>query len=234
MRCFVLSVLIGIAFHPVIACAEGLFEYEKIDFFRNIKIQYKSESLENKQSSEVIEDEWAEPIISSSGRISIYLPPKEVRSFLESPDSKSAKAYLEWNSRRIKKFLAAQEALRKETEEMKIMEEAKNQGSFSGDNKQRDNYLFYFMRKGCSYCAKQTPIIENIYLTYPEIKIEVFAKGYSDQELSRFRFPVMQDNGMSRLLKLTSYPAIAIFNKKKERFLLTGFTEKDNILRLFE
>ena len=90
------------------------------------------------------------------------------------------------------------------------------------------------MRKGCSYCAKQTPIIENIYLTYPEIKIEVFAKGYSDQELSRFRFPVMQDNGMSRLLKLTSYPAIAIFNKKKERFLLTGFTEKDKILRLFE
>ncbi len=234
MRCFVLSVLIGIAFHPAIACAEGLFEYEKIDFFRNIKIQYKSESLENKQSSEVIEDEWAEPIISSSGRISIYLPPKEVRSFLENPDSKSAKAYLEWNSRRIKKFLAAQEALRKETEEMKIMEEAKNQGSFSGGNKQRDNYLFYFMRKGCSYCAKQTPIIENIYLTYPEIKIEVFAKGYSDQELSRFRFPVMQDNGMSRLLKLTSYPAIAIFNKKKERFLLTGFIEKDNILRLFE
>jgi hypothetical protein len=39
---------------------------------------------------------------------------------------------------------------------------------------------------------------------------------------------------MSRLLKLTSYPAIAIFNKKKERYLLTGFTEKDKILKLFE
>ena len=233
MKCFIFLFII-FSSYLVSANAEALFQYERIDFFERIRIQEKSEQIENKQSPEVIVDEWAEPIISSSGRISIYLPPKEVRNFLENPDSQNAKAYLQWNSGRIKKFIAAQEALRKETEEIDIMKETKTQADSTGDNKPKANYLFYFMRKGCRYCADETPIIENIYLTHPEIKIETFAKGFSDQELSKFKFPVMQDNGMSRLLKLTSYPAIAVFNKKKERYLLTGFTEKDRILKLFE
>ncbi len=233
MKCLI-SLLIIFGFCLINTYAESLFEYERIDFFGRLKLQEKSSQAENTQSSEAIVDEWAEPIISSSGRISIYLPPKEVRNFLENPDSENAKAYLQWNSRRIKKFIAAQEALRKETEEMETMNEFKNHPDLTNKNKTKANYLFYFMRKSCPYCAKETPIIEDIYLNYPEIKVEAFAKGYSDQELSRFRFPVMQDNGMSRLLKLTSYPAMAIFNKKKERFLLTGFTEKDKILKLFE
>jgi thioredoxin-related protein len=229
-----LFIFISFSFCPTITHAKDLFQYERIDFFGNRDIQDNPRQTISNEVPETIVDEWAEPITSSSGRISIYLPPKEVRSFLENPDSENAKAYLQWNSRRIKKFIAAQEALKKETGEIEIMKETKNQADSVGDNKPRANYLFYFMRKGCPYCAKETPIIENIYLAHPEIKIEAFAKGFSDQELSKFKFPVMQDKGMSRLLKLTSYPAIAIFNKKKERYLLTGFVEKDKILKLFE
>lgn len=234
MRCLVLFIFIGFSFYSAITYAKDLFQYERIDFFGNRDIQDNSRQAASNEVPETIVDEWAEPIISSSGRTSVYLPPKEVRNFLENPDSQNAKAYLQWNSRRIKKFIAAQEALKKETGEIDIMKETKTQADSTGDNKPKANYLFYFMRKGCRYCADETPIIENIYLTHPEIKIETFAKGFSDQELSKFKFPVMQDNGMSRLLKLTSYPAIAIFNKKKERYLLTGFTEKDRILKLFE
>jgi len=198
MKCLIFLVII---FGSCLAntYAESLFEYERIDFFGRLQLQEKSSQAENRQSPEVIADEWAEPIISSSGRISIYLPPKEVRSFLDNPDSENAKAYLQWNSRRIKKFIAAQEALKKETEEMENMNELKTQPTLTSESKIKANYLFFFMRKNCPYCAKETPIIEDIYLNHPEIKIEAFAKGYSDQELSRFRFPVMQDNCMSRL-----------------------------------
>jgi hypothetical protein len=168
-------------FRPSIVNAKGLFEYERIDFFNKVDIHAEARQSVSKETPEIIVDEWAEPIISSSGKISIYLPPKEVRNFLENPDSQNAKAYLQWNSKRINKFIAAQEALKKETEEMEIMKETKNQADVAGTNKTGTNYLFYFMRKGCSYCAKQTPTIENIYLAHPEIKIEAFAKGFSDR-----------------------------------------------------
>ena len=234
MRCFVLFIFIIFSFYPEITYANGLFKYGRIDFFRNRDVQENPRQTVSNEVPETIVDEWAEPVISSSGRISVYLPPEEVRNFIENPDSKNAKAYLQWNSRRIKKFIAAQESLKKETEEMEIMKETKNQADVAGTNKTGTNYLFYFLRKSCSYCVKQTLIIENIYLAHPEIKIEAFAKGFSDQELSKFKFPVMQDNGMSRLLKIGSYPAMAVFNKRKEKYLLTGFTDKDKILELFE
>jgi len=234
MRCFAVLVFIIFCFCLNITYAKGLFEYERIDFFNKGGLHNETKQTASNDTPEIVIDEWAEPIVSSSGRISIYLPPKEVRSFLDNPDPKNAKAYLEWNSRRIKKFLAAQEALKKETKEIETMNELKSQPSLTAENKTKANYLFYFMRKECLYCAKETPVIEDIYLNHPEIKIKAFARGYSDQELSRFKFPVMQDNGMSRILKLTSYPFIVISNKKQERYRLPGFIEKEKILELFE
>jgi hypothetical protein len=243
MRCFILFTFVVFSFYSAISYAEGLFQYKRIDFFKNVDTQENARQTASNETPEIIVDDWAEPIINPSGRISIYLPPKEVRDFLDNPDSQNAKAYLEWNSRRIKKFIAARDVLRKEAKEIETMKETKssaepktvdNHAGSVSDNKPRANYLFYFMRKGCGFCAKQTPIIEDIYLNHPEIEIEAFAKGFSNKELSRFKFPVMQDSGMSRLLKITSYPAMAIFNKRKERYLLTGFTEKERILKLFE
>ncbi len=234
MRWFILFTFIIFSFYLEISYAEGLFQYKRIDFFKNADTQANARQTADNETPEIVVDEWAEPIINPSGGISIYLPPKEVRDFLDNPDSQNAKAYLEWNSRRIKKFIAAQEALRKETEEREMMKEKKSRTDSVDNSKPRNNYLFYFIRKGCGFCAKQTPIIEDIYLNHPEIEIEAFAKGFSNKELTRFKFPVMQDSGMGRLLKITSYPAMAIFNKKKERYFLTGFTEKDKILELFE
>ncbi|MBU2034334.1 MAG: hypothetical protein KKA59_00940, partial [Candidatus Omnitrophica bacterium] len=77
-------------------------------------------------------------------------------------------------------------------------------------------------------------VIEDISLNHPEIRIEAFAKGFSDTELDGFRFPVRQDSGMSSLFKVTSYPSIAVFNKKKQRYFLSGFIDKERILKLFQ
>ena len=58
--------------------------------------------------------------------------------------------------------------------------------------------------------------------------------GLSDRELEGFGFSVRQDKGMSSLFKVNSYPTIAVFNRKNRRYFLSGFVEKDKILKLFE
>ena len=228
--------------HLAIANAENIFQYDRVDFFERIEAQEEFTPAEIKHQPETIVDEWAEPIISSSGKVSIHVPPKEVRDFLEKPDPQNAKTYLQWNLKRIKKFILAQELLRKEAKELEVMKETKSLlesdsstsiKGYSNNPKTGMSYLFYFMSKGCPVCEREVRVIEDIYLNHPEIRIEAFAKGFSDRELEEFRFPVRQDNGMSNLFKVNSYPSIAVFNKKKQRYFLSGFIDRERILKLF-
>ena len=225
--------------HLAIANAQSIFQYDRVDFFERIETQEELAPAETKHQSETIVDEWAEPIISPSGKVSVYVPPQEVRDFLEKPDPENAKAYLAWNLKRIKKFILAQELLTKEAKELGYMKEAKSllePDSSAGikDSKSGVSYLFYFMLKGCPTCERESKIIDDIYLNHPEIRIEAFAKGFSDQELDGFRFPARQDNGMSSLFKINSYPSIAVFNKKKQRYFLSRFMDEERILKLFQ
>jgi hypothetical protein len=229
--------------HFANAFAESIFQYKRIDFFQEIETQKESAIAQTNTSSEVIQEEWAEPVISPSGKVSIYVPPKEVRDFMDKPNSANAKAYLQWNQKRIKKFILAQELLRKEAKELEVMKKTKSLLESDSPAALRDSndnakievsYLFYFMLKGCPTCEKESRVIEDIYLNHPEVRIEAFAKGFSDRELENFRFSVRQDNGMSSLLKVGSYPGIAIFNKKNKRYFLSGFVDKEKILRLLK
>jgi hypothetical protein len=229
--------------HFANAFAESIFQYKRIDFFQEIETQKESAIAQTNTSSEVIQEEWAEPVISPSGKVSIYVPPKEVRDFMDKPNSANAKAYLQWNQKRIKKFILAQELLRKEAKELEVMKETKSLLESDSPAALRDSndnakievsYLFYFMLKGCPTCEKESRVIEDIYLNHPEVRIEAFAKGFSDRELENFRFSVRQDNGMSSLFKVGSYPGIAIFNKKNKRYFLSGFVDKEKILRLLK
>jgi hypothetical protein len=222
-----------------VANAESVFQYDRIYFFGSVRLPEEPSQSETKHQPESIVDEWAEPVISPSDKISVYVPPQEVRDFLEKPDPENAKAYLAWNLKRIKKFILAQELLAKEAKELGYMEEAKSllePGSSVGikDLKSGVSYLFYFMLKGCPTCEKESKIIEDIYLNHPEIRIEAFAKGFSDRELEEFRFPARQDNGMSSLFKINFYPSIAVFNKNKQRYFLSRFMDEERILKLFQ
>jgi len=228
-----------------IAHAQSLFEYERIDFFNNsIETQKKIGQVPLKESPNTVVDEWAESVISPSGKVTIYVPPKEVKDFLETPDPENAKAYLEWNLNRIKKIIQAQKLLAQEAKKIGLAEEDKNLASAGSSSSGRaglidnailqGNHLFYFMLKGCSSCQRETKAIEDMYLNHPEIKIEAFASGFSDRELKEFNFPVRQDNGINRLFKINSYPAILVFNKNRQKYSLSGYVDKERILRLFE
>lgn len=231
--------LLTVLSHFSVGQARGVFEYDRIDFFEAAKALEYSDQVKNKQSPEIIVDEWAEPVISPSGKVSIYLPPKEVRDFLDKPDAENAKAYLQWNLKRVKKFVVAQGLLAKEAKELGFMKEAKSllEDNYTGvatGVKDGVNYLFYFMLNGCPACEKESLVIKDIYLNHPGIRIEAFANGFSDRELEGFGFSVRQDKGMSSLFKVNSYPTIAVFNRKNQRYFLSGFVEKDKILKLFE
>jgi len=240
MKCLILMFMI---FGSIvsIADAEGLFEYDKVDFFNSLNSKEKTSQVMPQEKPETITDEWAEPIVSPSGSVSIYVPPSQVRDFLDKPSRENAKAYLEWNQKRINKFILAQEVLAKEVKEIGFTEVSKafTSSSSLGSNSLMDNTrlkgnnLFYFMLKGCPTCQRETKIIEDIFMSHPEIKIEAFANGFSDIELEEFKFSVRQDNGMSQILKVNSYPAILVVNKKKEKYFVLGYVDKDRILGLF-
>ena len=244
MRCLILVFIIFGSFLEI-AHAQSLFEYERIDFFNNsIETQKNIGQVPSKESPDTVVDEWAEPVISPSGKVTIYVPPKEVKDFLETPDPENAKAYLEWNLNRIKKIIQAQKLLAQEAKKIGLAEDDKNLASAGSSSSGRaglidnarlqGNHLFYFILKGCPSCQRETKAIEDIYLNHPEIKIEVFASGFSDRELEDFILPTRQDNGMSRYLKISSYPAILVFNQKKEKYFISGYVDKEKMLGLFE
>ena len=58
------------------AYAQSLFEYDRVDFFKSVDTQGKTNQMVSKEDPEAIVSEWAEPIISSSGKVTIYVPPK--------------------------------------------------------------------------------------------------------------------------------------------------------------
>ena len=236
MKCaIIIFMILGSFLEP--ADAQNMFEYNEVDFFNSIESQQKV-IVQSKEKREVIESEWAEPIVSPSGNVAIYVPPKEVRDFLDKPDPENAKAYLGWNMNRIKKFMTAQQLLEKEAKGMGLDKDSKvaslpDSANLVNNPDNRRNHLFYFMLKGCPACKEETRILEEIYLKHPEINIEAFADGFSDDELKGFTFPVTQDNGMSQKLRINSYPTILVFNEKKERYLISGYVGKDKILELF-
>ena len=236
MKCaIIIFMILGSFLEP--ADAQNMFEYNEVDFFNSIESQQKV-IVQSKEKREVIESEWAEPIVSPSGNVAIYVPPKEVRDFLDKPDPENAKAYLGWNMNRIKKFMTAQQLLEKEAKGMGLDKDSKvaslpDSANLVNNPDNRRNHLFYFMLKGCPACKEETRILEEIHLKHPEINIEAFADGFSDDELKGFTFPVTQDNGMSQKLRINSYPTILVFNEKKERYLISGYVGKDKILELF-
>ena len=96
------------------------------------------------------------------------------------------------------------------------------------------NYLLYFMLKGCPACAKESKVIADISLRYPEIKILAIGKGFSDEELMEFKFKALPDRGLSSRFNIATYPSIVVVNKIGKERILSGYTEEDAIVSLFE
>ena len=240
MRCLILMFTIFLSC-LAIANADGLFQYDRIDFFERKEAQIKTTVPQEADSHpKTIESEWAEPITSPSGKVSIYLPPKEVRDFLDDPNPENAKGYLEWNLKRINKLTLSQRLLSDEALKLGFVQDTRDLTNTTaaydsgGDFKVKGNYLLYFMLKGCPACAKESKIIADISLRYPEIKIWAFGKGFSDKELMKFKFQAWQEDGLSSRFNINTYPTIVVVNKTGKKRIFSGYVGEDKILSLFE
>jgi len=240
MKCLILMFIIFLSC-LAIADADSLFQYDRIDFFERQEAQIKAAVPQEANSHpETIEDEWAEPIISPSGKVNIYVPPKKVRDFLEKPNPENAAGYLEWNLKRINKLTLAQRLLSEEALKLGFIQDTRDSTNTNaaydpgGDFKMNGNYLLYFMLKGCPACVKESKVIVDISLRYPEIKVWAFGKGFSDKELMNFKFEAWPDKGLSSHFNINTYPSIVAVDKMGKKSILSGYAEEDKILSLFE
>ena len=239
MRCVIFMFIIFLSY-LAIADADGLFQYDRVDFFKEADKPQAVVVQKAKDNSQEVVDEWAEPITSPSGKVSIYVPPKEVRDFLDKPNPENAKGYLEWNLKRINKLTLAQRLLSEEAVKLGIIPNTRDLTTTNAaydpgeDLKMKGNYLLYFMLKGCPVCVKESKAIADISLIHPEIKIWAFGKGFSDEELKKFTFGAWPDNGLSNRFNINTYPSIVVVNKADKKRILSGYVKEDKILSLFE
>lgn len=84
---------------------------------------------------------WAEPIVGPDGRVQVFVPPPEVREFLEAPTRENGEKYLAWQRLRLERLRKAAQILAEIRSEV------------------REPTLLYFSRPDCPYCAAQDRVL---------------------------------------------------------------------------
>lgn len=95
---------------------------------------------------------WAEPIVGPDGRAQVYVPPREVREFLELPTRENGEKYVAWQRERIERLRKAAQILA----EIRL--------------DPRKSTLLYFSKSGCPYCAAQDRVLAG--LKVPVTRVE--------------------------------------------------------------
>jgi len=207
------------------------FGFSSVDFFDKDEHLVITEAAGDEQQTVVqeegeaieIENIWSEPLIQSDGSLVNYTPPKIVTDFLENPNEITGQAYLNWNNERILKLSKAQTVLRSLSSNL-ISSYYSNIDSKPG-NLSLDTdvqYMGFFLLKGCPYCETQKNVISNLMRSRPDIKIDVFVKGYSPQDIKDLPFPANADNGYSRTLGFNKFPTTLIIDKNGRQSLVGG------------
>ena len=87
--------------------AGGFFRAKRVSFWGDAPLADKKPESSRPEKESI----FAEPIRLPDGRVTVYVPPKAVLDFLETPDEESGKAYLAWQRARMEKLSRAAEIL---------------------------------------------------------------------------------------------------------------------------
>jgi hypothetical protein len=130
------------------------------------------------------ENIWAQPIRTPDGSWMIYVPPKQVLDFLESPSEDTAKAYLGWKRDQAEKLRKAMVLL------SRIKESASpaTDGGASPDPIKAaavpQDFLFrmtYFKKPFCPHCVSQDAVLSGWLKSRPLGKLEVVQPGEREE-----------------------------------------------------
>jgi len=170
---------------------------------------------------------WAEPIVGPDGRVSVYVPPKQVLSFLQNPTKEGAKAYLAWQSERARKLKAAIEALRDARDEGKPRDDEPQAPSDPPVASARTDHLsvpapairgeiLYFKKGDCGYCEKEDRALGELARSSSGVKI----------------LEVPSDDPRWTEYGVTATPSLVVTGAGGRRVLVRGYATADQLKKV--
>ena len=201
------------------------FGLNQIDFFKNeISENVTADELFNQthNDNDQIENLWVEPIIQQDGSTAQYTPPKEVKDFLEDPNEETGKVYLQWSMKRLDKLAKAENILRKLTTDTGSLTYNRSPLYPYNTVKSDIRYIAFFLLKDCPYCEQQKTIIKDVLTNRPDIKVDVFVRGYTEKDIRQLPFGTKHDNDLSKSLGFSKFPTTLIVDDKGNRSLVGG------------
>ena len=244
-----IAILIVFSFFAI-AFAESYLGYDEVKFFEDPG--KKAPAVKGKEGNSVsgttqTESMWTEPIASPTGQIFYYTPPKAVLEFVENPTKENARAYLDWNKKRLTAYAKAQAVMEEVMKEEGVAKKnTKTQSRTKGKSvpgitqkqipvrvspatKISKSKMLYFIDPACKYCRKELPIINAFYNKHKkEIDIEGITLADNITELNtKFAFPVRKDRGEIEQFGITTYPTMIFSMPNGTAFGIKGFAQED-------
>lgn len=108
----------------------------------------------------VRENVWAQPIRTPDGNWIIYVPPKQVLDFLESPTEETARAYLAWKAEQTAKLRDAMVLLAKmKPAKGEPLEAPSDKPTIKPAPADTSFRITYFKKPSCPHCVSQDAIL---------------------------------------------------------------------------
>jgi hypothetical protein len=211
------------------ASGDRFFAKNDVDFWGDKAAKRLASKTGSSANAESI---WAEPMVGTDGRVSVYVPPKHVLSFLQNPTKEGAKAYLAWQSERAGKLKAAIEALRDVRDEKKPREEGSKPPTDASVAPQAlrrvesntapapgiAGEILYFKKSDCGYCEKEDRALGELAGSSPGVKIQ----------------EVPSDDSRWTEYGITATPSLVVIGADGRRVLVRGYATSDQLKKIVE
>ena len=128
------------------------------------------------------ESVWAQPIRTPDGTWMIYVPPKQVLDFLESPSEETAKSYLHWKQVQAEKLKKAMELLAQVKDPAAAGPAAEAASptaaaEISSTSRDRPYRITYFKRPSCPHCVSQDVVLAEWLKRRPAGTLNIVTPG---------------------------------------------------------
>lgn len=128
----------------------------------------------------VRENVWAQPVRTADGSWMIYVPPRQVLDFLETPTEESARAYLAWKAGQTEKLRKAMVLLAKlkDSAPPDSVNASSDEGRAATAAPQDLPFkITYFKKPSCPHCVSQDQVLSVWLARRPFGQLEVVQPG---------------------------------------------------------
>jgi hypothetical protein len=163
--------------------AGGRYFTKPVDFWRTgtdrpLKPSFTGTSESAPSRMAVRENVWAQPIRTPDGSWMIYVPPKQVLDFLESPTEETARAYLAWKAEQTAKLREAMVLLAKlKTATGESLEAPGGKAPIKAAPSDTSFRITYFKKPSCPHCVSQDGVLSEWLARRPQGKLDVVLPG---------------------------------------------------------